>query len=124
MIWACFSSLSLRRIRSEVVPALVTTALPDRSPKSWIGLPFFTSSRVPATKNVVENATCCWRDFRLVVTPHSRSTVPFCTSEIRFCEVTGTMRTCRLAAPTSFFTLSITRSQMSCEKPITFWLAS
>ncbi|MNN08697.1 hypothetical protein D3C81_1215580 [compost metagenome] len=121
---ACFSSLSRRRMRSDVVPALVTTALPERSPKSRTGLPFFTSSRVPATKNVVENATCCWRDFRLVVTPHSRSTVPFCTSEIRFCEVTGTMRTCSAGTPVSRFTASITRSQMSCEKPITFWLAS
>ena len=119
-----FSSFILRRMRSDVVPALVMTDLPARSGKSFT--PEFTpvSRRVPAMKKVVENAVCCSRDFRCVVTPHSRSTEPFCTSDVRFCEVTGICCTCRLGLPVFCLTASITCEHRSAEKPmILFWLS-
>lgn len=119
-----FSSFILRRMRSDVVPALVMTDLPARSGKSFT--PDFTlvSRRVPAMKKVVEKAVCCSRDFRCVVTPHSRSTEPFCTRDVRFWEVTGICLTSRLGLPVFFLTASITREQRSAEKPTISFLLS
>jgi len=119
-----FSSFILRSRRSDVVPWFVTTVLPARSGKSRMPDVVRVSRRVVATKKVVENATCAWRAARLVVTPHSRSTVPFCTSGMRFCDVTGMKRTCRSGLPVRAFTAAITRSHRSCEKPMTLPPAS
>ena len=110
-----FSSFSLRKRRSAVVPAVTTAFLPARSGKSWMPLSLRVSSRVRTMKMVLENATCFWRSRLLVVEPHSMSTVPFCTSGIRFCEVTGTSFSCRLGTFSSCFTASKMRSAMSCE---------
>ncbi|CRR62018.1 hypothetical protein PAERUG_P54_1_London_24_VIM_2_04_13_00020 [Pseudomonas aeruginosa] len=74
--------------RSEVVPAVVTTFLPLRSSKSLMLAVFFDSRRVPTSKMPTEKSTCFWRSSLLVVDPHSMSTVPFCTSGMRVCEVT------------------------------------
>jgi len=43
--------------------------------------------------------------------------VPFCTSGIRFCEVTGIVFTFRSARPVAFFTFSTMRWQISQPKP-------
>ena len=89
------SSFILRSSRSEVVPAVVTTFLPARSAKSLTPRVLRVSSRVPMTKMVVEKETCFCRSRLLVVEPHSMSTVPFWTSGMRFCEVTGMSFTSR-----------------------------
>lgn len=69
---------------------------------------FFVMRRVPITKIVSENAACFWRSRLFVVEPHSMSTVPFCTSGIRFCDVTGMFFTCRLGRFSFFLTASTT----------------
>ena len=73
------------------------------------------SSRVRTMKIVFEKATCFCRSRLLVVEPHSMSTVPFCTSGMRFCEVTGTSFTWTPGSFSSCFTASTTRSAMSWE---------
>jgi hypothetical protein len=60
-----------------------------------------------------ENATCFWRSTRLVVEPHSMSTVPFCTSGMRFAEVTAWYLISRLSIFSSLFTASTMRLQIS-----------
>jgi hypothetical protein len=69
---------------------------------------FFVMRRVPITKIVSENAACCWRSRLFVVEPHSISTVPFCTSGMRFCEVTGMNLTFRLGMFSFCLTASTT----------------
>ncbi|MNN68520.1 hypothetical protein D3C81_1842360 [compost metagenome] len=108
-------------MRSEVVPAVVTTFLPARSGKSlylaFSGLPScaLVSRRVPTSKIPTEKATCCWRSTLLVVEPHSTSTVPFCTSGIRVWEVTRLYLTFRSGLFRSFFRDSTMASWMSWE---------
>ena len=82
------SSLSFLIRRSEVVPAVVTKVLPFKSAKSLIPESLAVNKRVPISKKPFEKATCFWRSSLLVVEPHSKSTVPFCTNGIRVCEVT------------------------------------
>ncbi|MCY1450659.1 hypothetical protein D9M71_674850 [compost metagenome] len=84
----CFSAFMVLSRRSEVVPAVVTTFLPFRSSNSLMPALFLDSRRVPTSKMPTEKPTCFWRSWLLVVEPHSRSTVPFCTSGIRVWEVT------------------------------------
>ncbi|MDT4857301.1 hypothetical protein FQZ97_917210 [compost metagenome] len=83
----CSAFIALSR-RSEVVPAVVTTFLPLRSAKSAMPEVFLVSRRVPTSKMPTEKSTCFCRSTLLVVEPHSMSTVPFCTSGMRVCEVT------------------------------------
>ena len=67
----------------------MTTFFPLRSAKSFTPESFLVRSRVPTMKIVVEKETCFCRSRLFVVEPHSRSIVPFWTSGIRFCDVTG-----------------------------------
>jgi hypothetical protein len=66
---------------------------------------------------VTAKATSFWRVALLVVEPHSMSTVPFCTSGMRFCEVTGWYLMSSLARPSCFCTSASTRWQISTWKP-------
>lgn len=56
---------------------------------------------VLASKMPIEKSTCRALSAVLVVEPHSRSTVPFCTSGIRVCDVTRLYRTFSLGIPSS-----------------------
>ena len=78
-----------RIVFSLVVPEVTMTLRPARSRNDLTGEPFFTSSLVPETKKVGENATCFWRSRLLVVEPHSRSTCPDATAAMRESDVTG-----------------------------------
>ena len=98
-----------------MVPAVVTTVLPFRSAQSLMPESFLVIRRVPITKIVFEKATCCWRSALLVVEPHSMSTVPFCTSGMRFCDVTGVSFTFRFGMFSFCLTASTTFSANSCE---------
>ncbi|MNT81035.1 hypothetical protein D3C72_2205820 [compost metagenome] len=60
-----------------------------------------------------EKATCDWRSTRLVVEPHSMSTVPFCTSGMRLAEVTAWYLMSRAGSFSSAFTASTMRLQIS-----------
>ena len=66
-------------------------------------------------KMLFENATCFWRSRLLVVEPHSKSIVPFCSSEMRFCEVIGVSLTCSFCTPSFFSTPATIMLEISCE---------
>jgi hypothetical protein len=71
------------------VPVVVTMVLPFRSLMPVMPELALTAMRTSSTYVVTAKATSLARVALLVVEPHSRSTVPFCTSGTRFCEVTG-----------------------------------
>ena len=77
----------------------------------------FTAMRTSSTKVVTAKDTSFWRVALLVVEPHSMSTVPFCTSGMRFCEVTGWYLTSSLARPSCFWMSASTLVQTSTWKP-------
>ena len=104
-----------RSSRSEVVPAVTTTRLPPRSAKSRMGLLRCVIKRVCATKIDTENAACRARSRVWVVEPHSRSTVPFWTRAMRFCEVSGNSLTVSAGSFSSLRMRSTTRIISSCE---------
>jgi hypothetical protein len=60
-----------------------------------------------------ENATCFCRSTRLVVEPHSMSTVPFCTSGMRLAEVTAWYLMSMAGIFSSVFSASTMRLQIS-----------
>ncbi len=96
------------------MPAVTATFLPARSRNERTGEPFFTSSLVPETNIVGENATSFWRSTLFVVEPHSRSTWPEVTAAMRDSEVTG----CHLIAivrPTSSLIASTSSLHRSIE---------
>ena len=73
--------------------------------------------RPSSTYVVIANATSFWRPALLVVEPHSRSTVPFCTSGMRFCDVTGWYVTFNWLMPSCFWMSEAIFSAISVWKP-------
>ena len=73
----------------------------------------FTAMRTSSTYSVGAKATSFWRAALLVVEPHSMSTVPFCTSGMRFCDVTGWYLMSSLAMPSCFWMSASTCWQTS-----------
>jgi len=73
---------------------------------------------------LIANVTCLARSLLLVVLPHSRSMVPFCSSGMRLAEVTAWRCTFRSARPVVFLISSTMRSQMSTPKPAGWALSS
>ena len=71
------------------VPEVDATTLPFRSSMERNLDDFWLRNRLPVTKVVTENATCCWRSSVLEVEAHSRSMVPLPISGMRVAEVTG-----------------------------------
>ena len=74
---------------------------------------FLVAMRTSSTYSVGAKATSFWRVALLVVEPHSRSTVPFWTSGIRFCDVTGWYLVSSLARPSCFWMSAMMRAQTS-----------
>ncbi|EWS62655.1 hypothetical protein Y695_04113 [Hydrogenophaga sp. T4] len=101
--------------RSLVVPAVTSTRRPLRSASSVTPESLWVSRRELVWKMDTENATWRARSRLWVVEPHSRSTEPFCTRGIRFCEVTGTSLTASAGSLSSRLMLSVTASIRSCE---------
>ena len=82
--------LFLRSVCTDVVPVVVATVLPLRSAMPLIGeLALTDDAAFLDVGGHRERDVLLPRAALLVVEPHSRSTVPFCTSGMRFCEVTG-----------------------------------
>ena len=95
------------------MPVVVATVLPFRSATLSIPDDALTAMRTSSTYVVTAKATSFWRVALLVVEPHSMSTVPFWTSGIRFCEVTGWYLMSSLATPSCFWMSARTLPQTS-----------
>src|SRR5512144_1758417 len=109
---------------TDVVPEVVETVLPFRSASVLMPEFFFTAAVTLITKYVGPNETCFWRSTLFVVEPHSMSIVPFCSSGMRFDEVTGCRLTLRSGILSSALTASTTFMQRSIAYPIGCCLSS